>query len=399
MFAIATDHANAKIVVLLLAKGAAREPALEWARRYQDPDILSLLGLTLSKPEAPTPAVAPTRTPREAIAKALSVSQPAAANFVATGGCVSCHADHLNGMAVSAAKELGIPADYELESRQARVTATLRGVMEQQLFQVQDPPAGIDGMEFALLQIAGATLSPKLSTDSLVHHIAALQRKEGDWPNYGVPRPPLEDGGFSHTAKGIRVLRLYPLAGRSAEFNERVERAAKWLEAAEPRTTEDRTMQLLGLAWAGHKAPSNRIQQLISKQRADGGWAQTDSLASDAYGTGEVLWTLHETGMSSADPVYRRGVDFLLHTQHGDGTWQVLTRALSFQPYFQSGFPHDHDQWISQAGTAMATIALIFAAKRLPKNYFTSGVRWYSSILAEHASAGSRVERDRVLRP
>jgi hypothetical protein len=30
-----------------------------------------------------------------------------------------------------------------------------------------------------------------------------------------------------------------------------VERAAKWLEAAEPRTTEDRTMQLLGITWAG----------------------------------------------------------------------------------------------------------------------------------------------------
>jgi hypothetical protein len=363
VFAIATDHANPKVVQLLLAKGADREPALEWARRYQDPDILPLLGLSPSKTETDAADKPSGRTPREAIAKALAVCQPAAANFLHTGGCVSCHADHLNGMAVSAAKPLAIKADYELEARQSGSTATLRGSMEQQLFQIQDPPPGVDAMQFSLLQITAANLAPKLSTDALVHHIAAMQRKEGDWPNYGTVRPPLEDGGFSHTAKGIRVLRLYPIAGRQAEFDDRVERAARWLETAEPRTTEDRTMQLLGIAWAGHKAPSNRIQQLISKQRAGGGWAQTDNLASDAYATGEALWALHESGVAPSDPAYRSGVDYLLRTQQQTGEWHVVTRALAFQPYFQSGFPHDHDQWISQAGTAIATIALTLAAE------------------------------------
>jgi len=41
----------------------------------------------------------------------------------------------------------------------------------------------------------------------------------------------------------------------------------------------------------------------------------------------------------------------------------MWSRALKFQPYFQSGFPYDHDQWISQAGTALAVIALTFAAQ------------------------------------
>ena len=39
------------------------------------------------------------------------------------------------------------------------------------------------------------------------------------------------------------------------------------------------------------------------------------------------------------------------------------------------------------------------APKRPPKNYFTSGARWCSSILARHAFAGSRVGRDLVLKP
>jgi N-acyl-D-amino-acid deacylase len=174
---------------------------------------------------------------------------------------------------------------------------------------------------------------------------------------------PLEDGGFSHTAKGIRALSLYAIPGRKPEFEYRIARAAAWLERTEPRTIEDRSMQILGIAWAGRKAPSNRVQQLAAKQGSAGGWGQTDNLPADSYATGEALWALHESGMAASDPVYRRGVDYLLRTQQENGTWHVVTRAFSFQPYFQSGFPYDPDQWISQAGTAMATIALTLADK------------------------------------
>src|SRR5439155_5155041 len=274
VFAVATDHADPKIVKLLLDHGAVRGPAIEWARRYQNPAILPLFGLSPAKPKAAALA-APRGSVREAIEKALAASQGPALKFLGAGGCVSCHAQHLNGVAVAAAKPLGIKADYDLEGRESHVTATLRGALEQQLFQVQDPPSGVDGQQFSLLQMAGSGVVPTLATDSLVHHIAAMQRKEGDWPNYGVARPPLEDGGFSHTAKGIRVLRLYPVAGRKVEFDERVTRAAAWLETAEPRTTEDRAMQIIGIAWAGRKEPANRVHQLIGKQRPDGGWGQT----------------------------------------------------------------------------------------------------------------------------
>ena len=121
--------------------------------------------------------------------------------------------------------------------------------------------------------------------------------------------------------------------------------------------------QVLGILWAGGKAPVERVRQLVANQRGNGGWGQTDNLASDAYATGEALWALHEAGMSAADPVYARGVEFLLRTQKDDGTWHVVTRALAFQPYFQSGFPYEHDQWISQVSTAMAVMALTPAVK------------------------------------
>jgi squalene cyclase len=102
----------------------------------------------------------------------------------------------------------------------------------------------------------------------------------------------------------------------------------------------------------------------MSGQRPDGGWAQNANLASDAYATGESLYALRESGaLMVSDDVYQRGVRFLLDTQFEDGSWYVRNRAPKFQPYFQSGFPYDHDQWISSTATAWATVALAPAAK------------------------------------
>jgi hypothetical protein len=56
-------------------------------------------------------------------------------------------------------------------------------------------------------------------------------------------------------------------------------------------------------------------------------------------------------------------VKFLLSTQFEDGSWHVRSRAIPFQPYFEGGFSHGHDQWISAAATNWAAMALIPAAK------------------------------------
>ena len=99
------------------------------------------------------------------------------------------------------------------------------------------------------------------------------------------------------------------------------------------------------------------------QERGDGGWAQTPHLESDAYAAGQALYTLRQLGVSAADPALQRGVAFLLRTQQEDGSWHVKSRPMKIQPYFESGFPSEHDQWISQAATAWATMALTVTAR------------------------------------
>jgi hypothetical protein len=218
------------------------------------------------------------------------------------------------------------------------------------------------------MMMAAARQPSDLSTDALVHYLMAKQQPAGNWAGIGT-RAPIQDGDFSHTAMAIQTLTVYGMPARRAEIAERVGRAAEWLAKQPPQSSQDRMMQILGLKWAGVQAGlrETRTKELIALQRSDGGWAQTPYLASDAYATGQVLYTLHETGFSSADdPAFRRGVEFLLRTQKEDGSWYVKSRAMKIQPYFQSGFPYDHDQWISASATAWASMALSFTETEKP---------------------------------
>ncbi|MCU0704575.1 MAG: hypothetical protein MUF18_11415, partial [Fimbriiglobus sp.] len=96
----------------------------------------------------------------------------------------------------------------------------------------------------------------------------------------------------------------------------------------------------------------------------DGGWAQNDLRFSDAYATGSALFALHTAGgVNSKDPAFVRGLRFLLGTQLDDGTWHVRTRSRPVQVYFESGFPHGKDQFISCAATGWATAALALACE------------------------------------
>jgi hypothetical protein len=198
----------------------------------------------------------------------------------------------------------------------------------------------------------------------MVHNIVAQQRAAGNWHEGWVARPPMADGDFSRTAMAIRLLQVYGPAGRKAELQQHIQRAARWLAAATPKTTEELNMQLLGLKWAGavRRGTDASVRRLQVLQREDGGWAQNPDLSSDAYATGQVLYTLHELGVGVKDPAYRRGVQYLLQTQAADGSWLVKSRVAKFQPYFETSFPYGHDQWISASGTAWAAMALSYAS-------------------------------------
>jgi hypothetical protein len=162
----------------------------------------------------------------------------------------------------------------------------------------------------------------------------------------------------------MRALQLYaPVVDRSA-YERSIQMAAAWLAKAQSRTNEDRAYRVFGLAWSGKdkEATQKAVRELLAAQRPDGGWSDLPSMASGAYATGQSLVALQAAGVPVTDAAYQKGVQFLLKTQLEDGSWYVKTRALGFQPYFDNGFPHGVDQWISAAATSWATMALTLAS-------------------------------------
>ena len=374
VFAVATDRPNIEIIRLLLARGADRslpsetkETPIDWAQKFNNPAVLGAMKLERVNVPDRLPVQRTTApaslTAQSVVERSLPLLQRTASRMFTEGGCVACHAQPVSKIAAVMAEARGWRIDEDVRKsvavESARVVGSLNGPV-QAMLQGREGGGQPDTQLYDILMMIAAGEPPSRGTDAFVHYLAAKQRPEGYWQGIGASRAPIQDGNLSRTAMAIRTLSVYGMPGRKDEWAERIGRAADWLAKQTPQSTEDRVMQLLGLRWAGAHASlrEKRIRELLEIQRPDGGWAQTPYLTSDAYATGQVMYTVHELGVLASDPAFRRGATFLVRTQMEDGSWYVKSRAMKIQPYFQSGFPFEHDQWISAAGTAWAAMAL-----------------------------------------
>ena len=371
MLAVSSETQNAEVARLLVASGTdlktkslLGETALDWARKYGDADVIGLLqkaaGEGAQNPQ-PEPAAMARVDAKTAIARSVALLQRSSTQFFRESGCVGCHHQNFTAMAVGAARKAGVPVDEAAVKEQLMMVKGQWTAFQGGLLERVDPPGAMDTLTYSLLGLAAVDYPADAITDAMVVNAAEEQGLDGSWFFGAISRPPIEEGAIGRASLGIRVLQLYGPPGLKAEFDKRIARARDFLLESQPKTTDDRAMLLMGLKWAGAgEAKSHEAaKELLAIQRADGGWAGNPKLDSDAYSTGESLYALAESGaLRTSDAAYRLGTAFLLKTQHADGSWHVKSRAVKFQPYFQSGFPYDHDQWISAAGTAWAAMAL-----------------------------------------
>jgi ankyrin repeat protein len=367
MLAATTDHANTKIVRMLLAHNGDKQPKTragetlsEWAAKYGDTAVLSALGIPKAETSNPSPS---TQAPdsKTAVQRSVSLLEKTTTQFFGKANCFACHEQPAASIAVGAARAKGITIDEKAANdRIAQLTVALNGSQ----LEGAAPLGGADNNLYLAEALVRIGYAPDRKTDVLAANLAAYQSGDGGWHLPGYARSPLQDNDFSRTAMAIRALKTYGTPGRAAEMKDRIERAKQWLLHAAPLTTEDYVMRLSGVAATGAPAADLRklAEPLLAKQRPDGGFAQRDGFASDAYATGMTLVTLANAGVVQPNQdVYKKGVKFLLSTQASDGSWHVSSRATKFQIYFESGFPYGHDQWISTMATGWAAAALTSA--------------------------------------
>jgi hypothetical protein len=214
-------------------------------------------------------------------------------------------------------------------------------------------------------------------TTAAVAEYLLLRNKDLDyWSNVST-RPPSEASVFTTSFVAFRGLEAFGTSQQADRIRARREQFRAWLLQSEAKDNEDRVFRLFSLqaAAADEQTIEAAVKALTDNQRADGGWAQLDAgepgsaTASDAYATGSALVALQQAGgLCTDDPAFQRGLRFLLKAQKEDGSWHVPSRSKPFQAYFESGFPHGKDQFISCAASGWATWALVLACPPTPKS-------------------------------
>jgi ankyrin repeat protein len=288
---------------------------------------------------------------RAAATRAVALIQSSQKEWDDAWACASCHHQYLPAIAFQAAHHAGIPVDERIAK--ADQDMAFRGLSD--LDEAVQGSRSIEpsiGESYRLWAAEAAGRSTNTAIQATVRRMAGRQNHDGHWDTMDQ-RPPQSNSPFTTTALAIRSISSY------GDAPERVTKARQWLESNKPQDTEGRAFRLLGLGWSGGSTAAAK-RDLLRTQQPDGGWPSIAGRASDAYSTGEALFALAEID-SADDPAWHRGADFLIRTQQKDGSWHVPTRLHPPAPlspeYFESGYPYEHDQYISIMGASWAVMA------------------------------------------
>jgi ankyrin repeat protein len=373
MLAASSDLTPVSAIKSLIERGVdinVKSPegrtALDFAKRRGLTPIVDLLVGAGAKEGAastnPVPTPKPASSVRVALERSIPLLQRTDAMFMQKANCVSCHHNNLTALTISTARKNGFSVDAQIAGDQRKAIGAYLEIWRERALQGVGIPGEVGTISYSLMGLAAENYPADAATDAMARFVELQQWADGRWRVF-AHRPPISTSDIPVTAIALRSLQVYGPKAQRPRYEAAVKRATNWLRKAQPQTTDERAFQLLGLGWAGVKSNdaiiSKAVSGLLREQRADGGWAQLPTLASDAYATGQALVALRQAGaISASHAAYQRGVKFLMQTQLEDGSWYVKSRAIPLQPYFESGFPYGPDQWISAAATNWAAMAL-----------------------------------------
>ena len=320
---------------------------------------LALLPTALRGDESPSNEELETRI-RAAITRAVPLIEKASTGSAKERKCFTCHNQAMPVLAIAEAKRRGFEIDSAILEEQVLHTYRHLERGKKNYKEGKGQGGQVDTAGYALWALSAGERPADEVTDAVTVYLAKHHADKETWKASGN-RPPSEKSAFTATYLALRALNDFGRGEVEDAIAQRRLKAAQWLDKADPQDTEDqifriRAWQLLDLDEAKLNAA---VKDLVWQQQEDGGWRQKDDMESDAYATGSVLATFAATSIEVDQEVIRRGIEYLLKTQQEDGSWLVVTRSKPFQTYYETGFPHEKNQFISCSATCWATLALL----------------------------------------
>lgn len=301
---------------------------------------------------------------RDAVARSLPLLEAGArGSLEQRARCFTCHNQGLPIFALTLARTRGFDVDAEHLDRHFQHISGFLGRNAENFREGRGTGGQADTAGYALWTLDSGSWPADDVTAAVAEYLLRYQSDQDHWTPPSR-RPPSEHSPFTTTYLALRGLQNFGTSEQQERIAARFAAAREWLIQATPQETEDLVFRLRGLhiVDAPETEQLRAAEALLAMQRDDGGWAQLPDLESDAYATGSALVALCETGrLAPQDERYRRGLRRLLEMQQEDGSWHVVSRSKPFQTYFESGYPHGTDQFISIAAAGWATQALLLA--------------------------------------
>ncbi len=301
---------------------------------------------------------------RAAVGKALPLLEAGArGSMEKRKQCFTCHNQGLPIMALTTARQRGFDIDTGNLNRQLRFTADFLTKNQTNYLTGKGQGGAALTAGYALWALENGGWKPDATTAAVAEYLLLRENNLDHWTPQ-TSRPPTEESNFTVSYVALRGLKTFGTREQQERIARRVAEVREWIIKAPARDTEDRVFRLRALQVAGAAGDDIRraTQDLLGTQKGDGGWAQLDDLESDAYATGTALVALHQAGgLETSDPAYQGGLSWLLNRQLEDGSWHVRTRSEPIQTYYESGYPHGKDQFISITAAGWASTALALA--------------------------------------
>jgi len=306
-----------------------------------------LMGLCLSGTANDEPASgSPVTTvqTQQAIERGIEYLQNESAAWLNTRKCAACHHVPLPMWALGEAERQGYAIDKQfLTETTESLLGTRDKLLASRIFpNPADPPdprpqgRGLN-MGLAFLAVAAQSL-PALSEGQaqsmqlISEEIVNKQQPDGSWEFFAtLRRPPINESQTTDAAWIIMALAATTRPDSPESQHAALSKAIAWLDAAPSSDLhQDKVLEvLLGVRLAKPRETlQSAIDELLSLQRADGGWSQTvPELQSDAFATGQTLYVLSVAGFTTDRPEIQQGIEFLVSTQIADGSWPMVSRS------------------------------------------------------------------------
>lgn len=304
----------------------------------------------------------------------------AAIDWQKNATCFSCHHQTLPMLAALEAERVGFPLDKVWLKSQADTTLDYFQDRIGDMDVGDHVPGGAATTGYGFWALSLDERPSDETTTSMVKYLLQIQgvarlrdskgvssvnaksarKNDGHW-QASCRRAPMQASLIGDTVLVLLGIEKYATLEQRPQVEAARTIAEQWLAQAPLRDQQDRLWRLWGLHHLGGSEAlrQSTLAAILAEQRDDGGWAETRDRPSDTFTTGQTLFMLLKTGVAADHPAIILARDYLLETQHADGSWLAESHVnIKAQAYFENGDPYGDHQFLSTAATAWATAGL-----------------------------------------